>query len=249
METQNNIESIEKLKGKGLIYNHENLQVGSSIIAHLFQCSFHEPVTLYHHFENAKNTICINFCLSGKTQFRSEHHSIAGTDTNMMNNFLLPCGHAEQELHLTPQLSLISCFIDPPVFQKLIGNADSVPEDLPRINNRKNFYFEFYNWQPIAKSILQKMFCSEMRPAAQKIFLESKILELFAIVAGVYSKHERQFAISGKDADGIKNNNRLFLKNIIYPADIAKATANKITGKNNLKKNDFTYTNLQEFPI
>jgi hypothetical protein len=88
-----------------------------------------------------------------------------------------------------------------------------------------------------------------MRPAAQKIFLESKILELFAIVAGVYSKHERQFAISGKDADGIKNNNRLFLKNIIYPADIAKATANKITGKNNLKKNDFTYTNLQEFPI
>ena len=249
MEAQNNIERIDKLKSKGLIYNYKNLQAGSSILVHLFQCSFNEPVTLYHHFENANNTICINFCLSGKTQFKSEYYPIAGTGTNMMNNFLLPSCNVEQELYLTPQLSLISCFIDPPVFQKLTGNVDSVPEDLPRINNRKNFYFEFYNWQPIVKSILQKIFRSEMRLPAQKIFLESKILELLAVVAGMYSRHERQFAISGKDADDIKYNNRVFLKNIIYPASATKATANTIAVKNDFKKDDFTYTNLQEFPI
>lgn len=214
--THNN-EEIEKLKDEGLIFNYKNIPVTENIFIHLFQCSYKEPLTLVHHFKNAEDNIGFNFFLSGKTRFMlSNGYSITNTGNKMLSNFFMPSCNVNRQLELTPQLSLITCFMKPQVFGKLTGESTGLtPEKLVRIESRKNLNFEFANWQPVVYSILEKIFYSEMRPVARRIFLENKILELCAIIADIYAKREEgQLATFRKEIDIVQNANELSLKKI-----------------------------------
>ncbi len=143
----------------------------------------------------------------------------------------------------------------PQIFAKLTGESTGLTsEKLFRIEDRKNLNFEFANWRPVVYSILEKIFYSQMRPAARRVFLESKILELCIIISEIYAKNEeRPFASFGKRIDIVRNANELLFKKISDLTGLAQASEIK-TGNYTLNRDIKAVSKsgnicLQEFPI
>jgi AraC-like DNA-binding protein len=244
------VTDIQNLNVQGLEFDHKTIQVNSNVFIRVFRCSYNKPITLLHHFKNEKPHVGFNFCCSGATSFGlNGQYAPAYADSSQHNNFFMPACDVIQELILTPELELITCFIEAETFIKLIdGKTESLPKKLKhRLYNQGNCYFESYPWQPLIKIILHQIMSNRMTPLAQKLFFESKLLEIVAIVLDMYApKNSRPLTISKSDIEKIHFARELLLKDIINPPGLFELARFAGTNEFTLKKG---FKELFEMPV
>jgi AraC-like DNA-binding protein len=231
---------IEKLQQKGLQLEYRHIIVSENIHLRIFRAKYTTNLRILNIFDNPKPHIGFNFCISGATSFAlSGGYPTAYAYSNKVNNFMMPTCTVTQALVLEPELSLVTCYIDTQAFVKLLGESiETLPITLlDCIEKGKKCYFECYQWQAIIQSILSQVFHAQMSPIAQKIFLESKVLELVAIILDIYEKgNQTQFTVSKKDIEKVQYAKELLLKDIANPPSLSQLARSAGTNEYTLKK-------------
>ncbi len=216
------------------------IQVNDSIFIQVFQGRCTTAAKLIHQFYNERPHVGFNFCCSGATSFSlNGKYSTAYADTSGHNNFYIPVCQVTQELNLTPEIELITCYISADIFIKLIdNNLDNLPKKLNnRLFNQQNCYFESYQWKPTIKVILQQILTNKMNPIAQRLFYESKVLELVAIVFDMYTPYiKEKITISKTDIDKIHFAKTILLQDITNPPSLFQLAKSVGTNEFTLKK-------------
>lgn len=216
------------------------IQVSEHIRLSIFQASAKNTVRLIHRFANNKPHIGFNFCIAGGTSFAlSGGYPTAYADNKKVNNFLMPVCDVVQELCIARELSLVTLYVELSSFLKIIGESlESLPyKMLDSMHTADKCYFESYQWQAIVKTVLSQIFHAQMSPLALRIFLESKSLELIAIILDIYAKgNEKQFSISKTDIEKIQYAKELLLKDIANPPSLSMLARASGTNEFTLKK-------------
>ena len=230
----------DTLKAMNLSVRHSHIVVSEHIFLDLFEAKHKEDVTVLHRFENEKPHIGFNFCLSGGTSFAlTGGYPTAYADNKKVNNFVMPTCEVMQELVLNPSLSLLTLYIDLPAFIKILGESlEALPiRLLDAVHTDEKCYFESYQWQAIIKNVLSQIFHAQLSPLAQRIFIESKSLELIAIILDIYAKgNQKQFSISKSDIEKIQYAKDLLLKDIANPPSLSQLARAAGTNEFTLKK-------------
>lgn len=233
-----------------LEYLHKRIQVTDAIFIDVTQGKYESNVALLRHFDNLKPHIGFNFCCSGATSFGlNGHYSTAHASSAEHNNFFMPRCSVTQELILTPQIELITCYIDATFFAHLINeHIECLPKRLQQLlADQQNCYFASYPWQPMIKIILQQIVCNTMSSLAQKLFFESKVLELLAIVLDLYAPQlTKAITISDTDIDKIHFARNILLQDIAHPPGLFELAKQVGTNEFTLKKG---FKELFDLPV
>jgi AraC family transcriptional activator of pyochelin receptor len=228
------------LRKLGLNIYHRQITVSEHIHLALFEATYKTNITIINRFENSKPHIGFNFCVEGETSFAlTGGYSTAFANNKKVNNFLMPSCSVTQELVLKPGISLLTLYVDLPAFLKIIGESlEVLPfQFLDAMHTCNKCYFESYQWQAIIKNVLSQIFHSQMSPLAQRIYIESKALELIAIIFDIYAKgNQKQFTISRSDIDKIQFAKDLLLHDIANPPSLSKLAREAGTNEYTLKK-------------
>ena len=227
-----------------LEYHYKKIQVNDAIFIDVTQGKYESNITLLRLFDNPKPHIGFNFCCAGATTFAlNGKYSPAHASSAEHNNFFMPPCCVTQELILTPEIQLITCYIDAATFEQLIDkHIEILPKRLQQLLvNPQNCYFASYPWQPLIKVILHQIVSNKMSPLAQKLFFESKVLELLAIVLDMYAPQAvKTITISKTDIDKIHFARSILLQDIAHPPglfELAKlAGTNEFTLKKGFKE-------------
>jgi AraC-like DNA-binding protein len=229
-----------KLTNLGLNFYHREIVVSEHIHLSLFEATHKSDITVLNRFDNSKPHIGFNFCVVGATSFAlTGGYPTAFADSKKVNNFLMPVCTVTQELVLKPSISLLTLYVDLPAFLKIIGESlEALPfQFLDAMHTVDKCYFESYQWQAIIKNVLSQIFHSQMSPLAQRIFIESKSLELIAIILDIYAKgNQKQFTISKTDIDKIQFAKELLLRDIANPPSLSKLAREAGTNEFTLKR-------------
>lgn len=151
----------------------------------------------------------------------------------------MPACTVTQEIILNPSVSLLTLYIDLPAFLELLGESlEALPfRFLDAMHTSNKCYFESYQWQAIIKNVLSQILHAQLSPLAQRIFMESKALELIAIILDIYAKgNEKQFTISRSDIEKIQFAKELLLRDIANPPSLSKLARQAGTNEFTLKK-------------
>ncbi len=206
----------------------------------LFEGEFLTDSTHYFQFDNPDAHIGFNFCISGATGFAlSGGFPTAYADASRVNTFVMPACTVTQELSFTPRLQLVTLYIQLPAFIQIMGGSlEALPlRMLDSIHTQDKCYFESYRWQPVVHSILAQIFHATPSPLAERIFIESKALELIAMVLDIYQRgNERQFNISRTDVDKIHYARELLLRDIAKPPSLSQLARQAGTNEFTLKR-------------
>ncbi|MBS1537922.1 MAG: helix-turn-helix transcriptional regulator [Bacteroidetes bacterium] len=234
------LSNTQTLQNLGLHINHREITVSEHIYLSLFEANYSSSLCVINRFENTKPHIGFNFCIEGSTNFAlTGGYPTAHANSKKVNNFLMPTSMVTQELLLNPTLALLTLYIDLPAFIQLVGESlEALPFPfLDAMHTSDRCYFESYQWQAIIKNTLTQIFHSQMSPLAQRIFIESKSLELMAIILDIYAKgNQKQFTISKKDIDKIQFAKELLIRDLANPPSLSKLAREAGTNEFTLKK-------------
>ncbi len=239
-----------------LPYKHRLIKVSEQMHLRLFEGEFLTDTIHQFPFNNPKAYIGFNFCVAGGTGFAlSGGFPTAYADASRVNIFVMPACEVTQELSFTPRLQLVTLYIDLAGFIRIMGDSlEVLPiRMLDSVHTQSNCYFESFRWQPIVHSILSQIFHATPSPLAKRIFIESKSLELVAMVLDIYQRgNEQQFRISRSDIDKIHYVRELLLRDIAQPPSLSQlarlAGTNEFTLKRGFKElfNKPVFKYLQE---
>lgn len=225
---------------KQLEYTHKKIQVNDAVFMDVTRGKYESSITFLRQFDNQTPRIGFNFCSTGSTSFGlNGHYSAARADSTQHNNFFMPQCSVTQELILAPEIELITCYMDANAFVQLIDKQiEGLPKPLQRLLvNQGNCYFVSYPWQPLIKIILHQIISNKMSPLSQKLFFESKVLELLAIILEMYApKPAVTINISEKDIDKIHFARSILLQDIAHPPGLFELARMTGTNEFTLKK-------------
>lgn len=231
------------LRESGITLRKKFIEVGVHMQFALFEADSVRQFTLQHFFDNPRPRVGFNFCIEGRTSFGlSGGYPTAFADNRRVNNFFMPVCRVTQGLELTPLLSLATLYVDAEAFLRMI---DERLEELPRklldvahVDNR--CYFESYAWQPVIRTVLSQVLRAQMSPLAGRIFIESKALELIAIILDIFTRDTKPVGVSKSDIEKIQFAKEILLKDIANPPTLTQlaraAGTNEFTLKRGFKQ-------------
>src|SRR5262249_49347872 len=142
-----------------------------------------------------------------------------------VNNFLMPACDTIQGLDLEPGLALVTLYIEVGAFRKMLGEgADAAPlRLLDAMEQGSKCYFESYGWQAIILTALLQIFHVRMTPFAERLFIESKALELVAIILDYYAHGSvKRASLSRDQVDRMHHAREILLRDLAHPPSLSK---------------------------
>jgi AraC family transcriptional activator of pyochelin receptor len=234
------ISELTRELAPGLSIEHRRIPISESLFLVLFQGKGASQRRIIHRFRNGAPHVGFNFCLEGKTSFAlSGGYPTAFAGADKVNNFLMPACEVTQEIGLQPGISLATLYVDLAAFRKMMGGSLEVAplRLLEAMEQGSKCYFESYRWQATVKAVLFQIFQVRMSPLAQRIFIESKALELIAIILDLYSKGDpAQFSLSRSDVERIHYAREILLRDLANPPSLSKLAREAGTNEFTLKK-------------
>ncbi|MBL7775073.1 MAG: helix-turn-helix transcriptional regulator, partial [Saprospiraceae bacterium] len=186
-----------------------------------------------------------NFCLKGKQLFALRGNYLpAQTDNSQYNTLLLPNTTLTAQTEAWGEFSTATLHIDLQGFLALLGESfELLPENFQKAAQRRNLcYFKNSAWHPGVRQIVACLQTEQFDWAvSEKLFLESKMLEILAIVLEL---NRRQTAttqyVSKRDAEKIRQAREILEGNLANPpglAQLARAVgSNEFTLKKGFKQ-------------
>jgi AraC family transcriptional regulator, transcriptional activator of the genes for pyochelin and ferripyochelin receptors len=200
--------------------------------------TLHNTRTLDEHFA------VFNYCLSGSQNFSlTGNYLTTQANSAHCNILLLPDESLKTEFHVSGEFGMVSLFIPLKKYFEILGNAaELLPSNFKIAAEKQNVcYFKNHSWHPRVKQIIHQILFEKFSPVSEKLLLESKMLELIAIMLELtkYQYESNQF-LAKKDTEKIQYAREVIEQNITDPPSLAKLAqiigSNEFTLKTGFKK-------------
>ncbi|MBK9335993.1 MAG: hypothetical protein IPM98_05195 [Lewinellaceae bacterium] len=188
-----------------LLLNYREIGIGENAAVRIATGFAPEKVHLEHHVLLLEHHVSFNFCLKG-----SQHFTLTGNYTptkatpRQCNVLLLPDEQFSTSMDVLGEFSTATFFISLSKYLDILGESlEILPKNFLIAAERRNLcYFKNHDWHPRIRQIIVQILTEQFSPLAGRIFLESKMLELIAVLLELdHRASENQRFIPKKDAE------------------------------------------------
>lgn len=208
-----------------LLLDHREINIGTGAEIRLTSGFAPQPVCLKHDLVLQEHQVGFNFCLKGKQQFAlSGNYSPTQADPAKCNILLLPAERFSTRMELVGEFSTATFFIPLAQYLDILGeNAVVLPKNFLIAAERKNLcYFKNHDWDPRIRQVLNQVMHRQFSPLSNRIFLESKMLELIAVLLDMdHCTAEKRATISQKDEAKIRHAGEILVQRLADPPSLS----------------------------
>ncbi len=229
------------LSQPGLTASAQTMLLGESARVFLAKGRSEKPIELVHEYENSRHHVAFNFAVKGDARFSiSGYSSAPALGREFCNHlFIPPASHATETIVADGDFSIATFFIEREHFIKVLGNSvEILPQNfLKAMDSLKHCCCNYYQWHPAIKSVLAQIYREQFSASTSRIFLESKMLELIALILEMQQLGDReQFSINKRDIEKIHHAKDLIMANLADPPSLSKLARMAGTNEFTLKK-------------
>lgn len=168
-----------------------------------------------------------NFCLSGRQTFSLTGNYLPTlSDNRKINALLLPDEQFTIQTHGQGEFSTVFLQIALPKYLSLLGSAvEMLPKNFQIAAEQRNLcYFKNHEWQPRLRAVVTQLAREEFAsPLAGRLFLESKMLEIVAIMLDFQHRSTQDMAfLPRRDEEKIRFARLILEQNLSNPPSLAQ---------------------------
>lgn len=223
-----------------LLLDYRELGIGEQASVRLTSGFAPEQVHLEHHAQLSEHQVSFNFCLKGNQRFTLTGNYLQTEATpRHCNVLLLPDERFSTEMDVAGEFSTATFFISLSKYLDILGDsAELLPKNFLIAAGRRNLcYFKNHDWHPRIRQIVIQMMTEKFSPLASRIFLESKMLELIAVLLELdHRASEKQRYIPKKDEENIRHVRELLEQHLADPPSLSRLARLAGTNEFALKK-------------
>ena len=215
-----------QISNNQILLNHKEVEVTDGAFYKLTSGFAASKILLQSENHLAKHHAVFNFCLKGKQSFTLTGNYLP-TEANPANCnvLLLPDETFRSRIETKGEFATATLFLPLEKYYKILGAAIQIlPKNFIIASENRNLcYFKNHDWHPRVRQIASQILLEKYSPVAEKIFLESKMLELIAIMIDMYKYDSEciQF-IPKKDEEKIRFAKSIIEQDIINPPSLSK---------------------------
>ncbi len=209
-----------------LLLNYREISVGDGASVRLTNGFAPQGVFLEHHERFDQLQAAFNFCLKGNQRFGLTGNYLQ-TEANPKhcNVLLLPEEQLSTRTEAVGEFATASIFISLPKYLSILGDsAEILPKNFRTAAERRNLcYFKNHTWHPRVRQIVSQMLTEQFSPLAGRIFLESKMLEIIAIMLELEHRAaaSQQF-VPKKDEEKIRYAREILEQDLANPPSLSR---------------------------
>ncbi|MFM9946512.1 MAG: helix-turn-helix domain-containing protein, partial [Saprospiraceae bacterium] len=166
-----------------------------------------------------------NFCLKGKQSFTlTGNYLPTAANPSHSNVLLLPNETFTARTESQGEFVTATLYISLSKFLSILGDSvEILPKNFLHATEKNNVcYFKNHTWHPRIKQLVAQMQQHQFSPFAARIFLESKMLEIIAIMLELQHRAaESQQFIPKKDEEKIRYAREILEQDLANPPTLA----------------------------
>ncbi len=231
------LDQSTEISNTEILLNYKEVNVTDGAFYKLTS-GFSKNKTLLHSQNSLKQTHAVfNFCIKGKQRFTlSGNYLPTEANPDNCNVLLLPDEKFQTRIETKGEFATATLFLPLEKYYKILGDAIQIlPKNFITASENRNLcYFKNHNWHPRVRQIARQILLERYSPVAEKIFLESKMLELIAIMIDMYKYDSEsvQF-IPKKDEEKIHHAKTIIEQDIANPPSLSRLA--QLIGSNEFK--------------
>jgi AraC-like DNA-binding protein len=223
-----------------LLLNYREIGIGESASVRLTNGFSPQAVHLEHHAQLTEHHVSFNFCLKGSQQFElTGNYLPTKANPRQCNVLLLPDEQFSTRMDVIGEFSAATFFISLSKYLDILGESvEILPKNFLIAAERRNLcYFKNHDWSPRIRQIVSQMLHEQFSPLAGHIFLESKMLELIAVLLEMsHRTAESQCFIQKRDEEKIRHAREILEQDLANPPSLHRLARLAGTNEFALKK-------------
>lgn len=223
-----------------LLLDYREVTLGQSGSFRLVKGFSPDPVHLEHHIQLDEHHVSLNFCLKGRQQFTlTGNYTPTAADHRNCNVLILPDERFSTQMDVGGEFHTATLFIPLKRYLDILGpSACTLPRNFQIAAECANLcYFKNHDWHPRIRQIIHQIFNEQFSPLAGRLFLESKMLELIAILLELQHRGSSdQCYAAHKDEERIRYVRDLLEQHLVDPPSLARLARLAGTNEFALKK-------------
>lgn len=195
------------INDNGLQVEHNNFLFHDNASLALTKCFSKEKVELKNQFQFNQRQVALHYIFNGQTTFTQSKlvppALFGGDKCNLM---LIQPNHTEQTMTLKGDFVMASFYIELNRFIFLLNSTmEALPEKFQRAIYKNVCSCNNFKWSPRAYYVVNQLVTADKDPQTYMLFLESKMLELIAILLETeHCDYYSNISISKQDIDKVK---------------------------------------------
>jgi len=183
----------------------------------LTKCFSKVKVELINYFQHNQRQVALHYVFNGQTSFTQDGHVppalFGGDKSNLM---LVQPNHTKQTMTLIGDFLMISFYIELDGFISLLdSNMDALPDKFQRAITKNVCSCNNFKWSPKAYYVVNQLLTSNKESPSLKMFLESKLLELIAILLETeHCDYYSNISLTNRDINRVKFIHELILADL-----------------------------------
>ncbi len=223
-----------------LLLDYREIAIGEYASVRLATGFSPQPVYLEHHAQLAEHHVSFNFCLKGRQEFAlTGNYTSTEADPRQCNVLLLPDERFSTRMEVTGEFSTATFFLSLGRYFDLLGESvELLPQNFRIAAERANLcYFKNHDWHPRIRQIISQILHEQFSPLAGRIFLESKMLELIAVLLELHHRaSEQQTYMPKRDEEKLRYVRDILEQNLADPPSLSQLARLAGTNEFALKK-------------
>lgn len=217
-----------------LLLDYREIEVGEGASIRLTKGFAPEGIRLEHVTPPGEHQAMFNFCMKGRQYFNiTGNYLPTEADPGKCNVLLLPGETFTTRTEANGEFATASVFISLPKYLSILGDSvELLPQNFRTAAERDNLcYFKNHIWHPRIRQIVFQMLNEQFSPFAGRIFLESKMLEIVAVMLELEHRcAENQQFIPKRDEEKLRYAREILERDIANPPSLSRLA--RLVGSN-----------------
>lgn len=211
---------------KNLLLNHREIRINEGVSVNLTTGFSSDGIYLEKQLPLQEHQAVLNFCIKGKQLFQlTGNYLPAAADQRNFNMILLPKETFTSNIETQGEIAIGTVYFGLSRFLGLLSDTvESLPKNFLLAAESQNLcYFKNHNWHPKVRQLVMQMLAEQFfSPVAGRLFLESKTLELIAVILelGKRGSESIQF-IPAKDIEKIHHAREILESDLANPPSLS----------------------------
>lgn len=209
-----------------LLLNHSEINISEGATLRLTSGFSPEGIILEEHIPLSEHHAVFNFCLKGRQTFTlTGNYLPTEADPKHSNVLLLPNENFKATTTSKGEFSTATLYLSLSKYLSILGDSvEILPKNFQIAAERQNLcYFKNHTWHPGIRQIVTQMQQPHFSPLAGRIFLESKMLEIIAIMLELQHRcAESQQFIPKKDEEKIRYAREILEQDLANPPSLSR---------------------------
>lgn len=232
----------QTISNPNLLVRHRQIEVCEGTTLRLTSGFSLNGIHLKDQFDCDGPQACFNFCLSGKQNFElTGNYTPAAADSRHPNVLLLPKETFSVATESAGEFATVFLSISLKKYLSILGDAaDMLPRNYQIAAETDNLcYFKNYDWQPRLRQVLNQLLREDWQsPLSQRIFYESKMLEIIALMLEMQHRAGATLGqfLPKKDEEKIRHARQILEQNLANPPSLAQLARQIASNEFTLKR-------------